>query len=183
MANVEGEAPYDGWQRLKADLVKRWNAPRKNPTFVVFFVTTLILYSGAGFWLEVFKLAFGIVSPEQSSASIRSAIATYFPAIAGGAAMQLAISEALRSVRALGQLTAWVLGSIALVLVFAANLADGVAIALGLLGSAVALVFWWLVNAHEKSFHDDQPPPVAATGGEDTGRDLLGEAALAEFQQ
>lgn len=177
-----GPTDYDGHRRLREEVIRRWRAPSKDPTYLIFFVTSLVLFSGAGFWLELLKLTFGLGSFEQSGPALRSAIATYFPAILGGTAMQLAISETLRSLRALGQFLAWVFGAIALALVFAVSLPNGWAIFLGLVGSAAALSFWWIVNADDRALRDDPPPPEAATGGEDVNAPLLGGGALSNFE-
>lgn len=176
-----GLKPYDGHRRLKDEVVRRWNAPRKDPTYGLYFITSLIIISGAGFWLEVVKMLGGLGTLEESTAALRSAIGTYFPAVLGGTAMQLAISETLRSLRALGQCLAWVFASLAILIVFAANLSDHWAILLGFAGSAAALAFWWIVNADDHTLRDDVPPE-AATGGKDPSAPLLGDGALAEFE-
>lgn len=181
-AKVE-QSLYDGNQRLRAEVVRRWTAPRRDPTYLLFFITSLVFFAGAGFWLELLKLTFGIGETDQSISALRTAIATYFPAVLGAAAMQLAISETLRSLRALGQLLAWVFVCLALVLVFAVNLADAWALFIGLLCSACALAVWWIVNADDKALRDDQPPPEAATGGVDAAAPLLGGTSLVDFER
>lgn len=174
-----GEVNHDGYRKLFEEIFRRLRSPGKNPTFAIFFVTTLICYSGSGLWLELAKYWFDIGTKYESG--IRSAVASYFPAIAGGVAMQLAISEEQRSLRALGQLVAWLLGSMSLVLVLAPSLPLWLEIVLGISGTLVALAFWWIVNADKPDLQNEVPPPVAATGGQDSQRALSGGSALANF--
>jgi hypothetical protein len=172
---------YDGWPRLAEELVDRLTTPAKHPTYFFFFLGSVCLYAGAGVWLEVIKLIFGLNHPAEAELAIRGAIATYFPAILGTAAMQLAISENLRSLRALGYVLSTIFVFLALSIVFDGNMSSAIAILLGALCSLFALLCWWIVNARDRSLKDD-PPPEVATGGDNPEAPLLGDAALSGFE-
>lgn len=171
---------YDGYGRLFAEVKRRWHAPRHHPTYMAFFIGSFLFFAAAGIWLELIKLVFGI-GDQNDWAPLRTAVATYFPAILGSVAMQLAISDTLRSLRAWGQIFTYAFLALSLILIFATNLLDGAAIFLGLVGSAAALAWWWIVNADEMALKDDFPTE-AAVGGPDLAAPLLGDDDLAGFQ-
>ncbi|MEA3051904.1 MAG: hypothetical protein QOG72_807 [Sphingomonadales bacterium] len=181
MAETADTGEYDGYARLRAEIKRRWRAPRGHPTFAIFFIASFLVFAAAGVWLEFFKLVFGW-GPEHGSASaLRTAIATYFPAILGSTILQLAISDSLRSLRALGHLVGTAFLALAFALVFSGTLLDWAAILIGLAASAASLACWWIVNADEESFRDE-PPPQVATGDPDPTAPLLGDDALNQFQ-
>lgn len=182
MAQVAaGGEEYDGYGRLWEEIKRRWKAPRGHPTFAIFFIGSFLVFAAAGVWLEFFKLWFGWGPEPGSPSALRTAIATYFPAILGSSILQLAISDSLRSLRALGHLVGTFFLVLAFALVFSATLLDSAAIFIGLLASAASLACWWIVNADESSFRDE-PLPEVATGKADPKAPLLGDDALDDFQ-
>lgn len=178
---TSGGTVYDGYGRLFDEVKRRWREPQAHPTFGLFFVGSFLIFGAVGVWLELAKLVFGI-GPEHGSASaLRTAVATYFPAVLGSSVLQLAISDSLRSLRALSQTVAPLFAVLAFILVFAGNLEDWAAIVLGVLASAASLACWWIVNADELSLRDE-PVPEVATGKADPTAPLLGADALNDFK-
>lgn len=176
-------AEYDGYARLFAEVKRRWKEPSGHPTFGLFFIGSFLMFAAVGVWLEFFKLCFGIGPEPGSAAALRTAIATYFPAVLGSSVLQLLISETLRSLRALAFIVGVLFGTLALALVFAANLENWAAIVLGLVASAAALACWRIVYADDPSLRDDpMPKPEVATGDVDPVAPLLGDDALSGFQ-
>jgi hypothetical protein len=179
-AATDGEE-YDGYARLREEITRRWRAPSGHPTFAIFFFLSFLVFAAAGVWLEFLKLCFGWGAEQGSASALRTAIATYFPAVLGSSILQLAISDSLRSLRALGMLFGTLFALVAFVLVFSMTLLDSAAIVIGLLASAASLACWWIVNADESSFRDE-PLPEVATGGPDPTAPLLGGGVLDQFQ-
>jgi hypothetical protein len=174
---------YDGYARLFAEVKRRWKEPSGHPTFGLFFVGSFLMFAAVGVWLEFFKLVFGIGSEEGSAAALRTALATYFPAVLGSSLLQLLISETLRSLRALGFIIGVLFGTLAFVLIFAANLQNWAAILLGLVASAAALACWRIVYADDPSLRDEpMPQPEVATGDVNPIAPLMGDGALSGFQ-
>lgn len=180
MTHAAHGADYDGYARLGAEIKRRWKAPRKHPTYALFFIGSFLMFGAAGVWLEASKLIFGWGAEPGSTAALRTAIATYFPAILGSAVLQLGISESPRSLRILGNVVSIAFLLLAIALIFSNTLLDWGAIVIGLLASVASLACWWIVNADEKSFLDE--PPEVATGGKDPTAPLLGDDALDQFQ-
>lgn len=176
------QGDYDGYIRLSDELKRRLAAPRKHPTYLAFFIGSFVMFAAFGVWLEVVKLALGLGEAPASTAGLRTAIATYFPAILGSVAMQLAISETLRSLRAWGQIINYAFLFLALILVIANNLLDWAAIGIGIVASVLALLWWWIVNADARELRDDEPPPEVAVGGVDPSAPLLGGDTLNQFE-
>lgn len=172
---------YDGYARLLAEVRRRWHEPSGHPTFGLFFVGSFLMFAAVGVWLEFFKLFLGTGPEPGSASSLRTAIATYFPAVLGSSLLQLLISETLRSLRALGFIVGVLFGVLAFVLISAATLGDWPAILIGLLASAAALACWRIVYADDQSLRDD-PEPQVATGKTDPVAPLMGGDALDDFE-
>lgn len=172
---------YDGYARLVTEVKRRWNGPKAHPTFMLYFIGSFLIFGAIGVWLEIAKLAFG-PSPGDGTAALRTAIATYFPAVLGSSVLQLSISESLRSLRALAHIVAPFFFALAAVLVYASRLENWQAIIIGVLASAGALACWWIVNADEHSLRDDPEPEPEAVGKPDATAPLLGDDALNQFQ-
>lgn len=171
---------YDGYARLRSEVKRRWQGPSGNPTFDLFFVGSFLLFAAAGVWLELARLVFGLGPDPWSATGLRIAIASYFPAVLGAALLQLLISETLRSLRALGFIVGVTFTALAFTLIFAKNLPNGWAIALGFVASVGALACWRIVYADDPSLRDD-PEPLDSTGGADPTAPLLGNNALDGF--
>lgn len=178
-ASTNDPVDYDGYGRLVAEVKRRWHAPRNHPTYMAYFIGSFVLFAAVGAWLELAKIL--AASGSSDWGPLRTAIATYFPAILGSVAMQLSISDAPRSLRAWGHIFAGLFLALSLFLIVAPNLRDWAAILLGLVGSAAALAFWWVVNADEAALRDDIPLE-AAVGGKNPEAPLLGQDDLDEFQ-
>ena len=139
------------------------------------------MFAAVGVWLELARLAFDLGTGPWSATALRTAIATYFPAILGAALLQLLISETLRSLRALGFIIGVLFTALTFILIFADNLPNWVAIPLGLAASIGALACWRIVYADDQSLRDD-PEPIVTTGDVDPNAPLLGSNALNGFE-
>ncbi len=179
------EPEYDGYARLTEEVKRRWKEPSKHPTFALFFVASFLIFAATGVWLEFCKLIFGFGSPTGSptgsTAALRTAIATYFPAVLGSAILQLIISDALRSLRALSMIIGPAFAVLAFMLVFWTDLPDWIAIFLGVFASIAALACWRVVYADDLTLRDD-PVPEVTTGRIDPVAPLLGDNALDDFE-
>ena len=175
---------YNGYARLAKEVKRRWQEPNGHPTFGLFFVASFLLFAAAGIWLELVRLAISLSTDSWSVTPLRTAIATYFPAILGAAVLQLQISDALRSLRALGSIVGYAFTFLALVIVFVDPLPNWLAISLGLIGSAGALACWRIVYADDPSLRDDPepPPPEVTTGRLDPLAALSGDDALGDYE-
>ncbi|ANG98809.1 hypothetical protein A8A54_19635 [Brucella pseudogrignonensis] len=176
------EKQYDGYDRLFGEVKRRWREPSGHPTFGLFFFGSFMLFAAIGVWLEFFRFLFSIGTQDISSTALRTAIATYFPAILGAAVLQLLISETLRSLRALGFIIGVLFSALAFVLIFAEPLPNWIAIILGLFASVGALACWRIVYADDQSLRDDpESDPEVATGNIDPVAPLLGGDALNDY--
>lgn len=144
-------------------------------------MVSFVLYAAIGVWFEGFKIVFEQKGDSASTDSLITAIATYSPAIMGSCLMQLSISEAPRSLKAMGFIVAPAIFLLSTLLIFNTKISDWFAILIGLLASAITLAWWWIVNADELAFRDD-PSPDAATGGIDPAAPLLGSDVLGDYQ-
>lgn len=168
---------YESWVTLWHELVKRTKSPTRHVSFVIYFLVAVVIFGGLGVWTELRSYWFFIPTDEHPSPtleSVRTAIITFFPALAGSAGMQLIWAENKdRSLRAFAFFVVTILG---LVIFFTApaSVSDQIAIAAGSAASAVALWTWWIANANQKELLDPINPD-AATGPEDLTGDLPGD--------
>lgn len=161
------------WRLLVATLKARTLRPLRHPSFVLYFVVAVLLIGASGVWLELHKLVFpGVGSP--SFAAMRTALATFFPALAGSSCMQVILAEdQQKSLRAVSILLLTVLSVMAIVIA-PASVGDVTALAIATLGSIVALWAWWFANAQQRDFQDGVDAPI---GKGDPKADLTGTLA------
>lgn len=173
------EGKFASWRRLGHELKKRSWDPVGHVSFVSYFFVAVVIFGGAGIWMELRSYLTFVATPEQpypSLASLRTAVMTFFPALAGSSCMQLIWAEDHeRSLRAFAVV---VLTTLIVVIFFIApdGVSDRAALVGGAAASFLALWSWWIANAKQKDFLD----PDAATGGKATGGDLPGN--LDEFK-
>lgn len=168
------EGKFTSWRRLGRELRKRSSDPVGHFSFVSYFFVAVVIFGGAGIWTELrayLNFVPTIDQPCPSLASLRTAVITFFPALAGSSCMQLIWAEDHeRSLRAfaVAVLTALI---VAIFFITPESVSDGAALAGGAVASILALWSWWIANAKQKDLLD----PDAATGGKATGGELPGD--------
>ncbi len=170
-------APTGGWSDFRSDLARRTRIPFAHVTFVIYFVASIVLIGGLGLWVELINYARSTGPGDLTS--VRTAVATFFPALIGSTCLQVQIGKFQKQARAVSFLSMLIFAVVGFWLIFDRGLADCTVLAVGTLCSLFSLWFWWVANADNVDLYDDEPPN-AATGGEDTGRPLGGD--LTEFQ-
>lgn len=160
------------WKRLWKTLVERTLLPWRHPTFVLYFVVAVILVGGAGPWLELYKLNFPAAEPPTSLEALRTAIITFFTALAGSSCMQVILEESDdRALRAMAICVLTMLSALAL-FIAPASVSDCTAVKLGLVGCWLALWTWWIANAKQPGLQDERSD--AAVGKRDPKAGLAG---------
>lgn len=174
---VEGK--FASWKRLGRELRKRSLDPLSHFSFVSYFFVAVVIFGGAGIWTELRAYLSFASTPDQPSpslVSLRTAVITFFPALAGSSCMQLIWAEDHeRSLRAFAVV---VLAALLLVIFFITHqgVSNSTALWGGAAASVLALWSWWIANAKQKDLLDTD----AATGGKAIGGDLPGN--LDEFK-
>jgi hypothetical protein len=150
-------------RKLGIELRKRFTMPMGQVSFWVALVMGVVLMGGWGIWIEIIKWSY---FDEDGTKGIRTAIHTYFPALAFTATMQLIMVEGDKKyLRSFG----WALGIILLIaslflLILTNKLSDGISFWGGIFFSTLAVLVWWIANGMEPMFHDT-PSIDAAVGG------------------
>lgn len=173
------EEKFASWKRLGRELRKRSWDPVGHFSFVSYFFVAVVIFGGAGIWTELRSYLYFVPTPDgpgASLASLRTAVITFFPALAGSSCMQLIWAEDHeRSLRAFAivVLTALI---VAIFFITPEGVSDCKALGVGAAASLLALWSWWIANAKQKDLLD----PDAATGGKAVDGDLSGN--LDEFR-
>lgn len=182
----EKREPSQKWalyRELRRDFRERTSKPLRHPSFIAFFLLAVVGLGALGFWLELYVLLLPsdanclvepLCVPERSSLeALRTALITYFPAVAGTSAMQLMWSGSTKHFRSAAVLLLFASLVVAL-LIFPSQVTDGWAIGWGGLMSIAALWLWWIANANQPELLDDVNPndPV---GGDDPTVELSGD--------
>lgn len=156
------------WQYLRKELIERTIQPWGSVTFVLYFFMAIVMFGALGVWIEVYQF---LTSSKPDAARIIVAMITFFSALIGTSAAQLAYD-------AFDEPNKIMLAFALIVLVFF----SGFAVLLSRLGSTNAVFVlnficsicavwvWWIANAKTKTFAYG---PDTATGGDPT-RELDG---------
>ena len=167
------ERNFASWVKLGRELRKRTVEPVHHVSFVIYFVVAVIVFGGAGIWSELRTYLYCVATPDLSCptlASLRIAVITFFPALAGSSCMQLIWAEDHeRSLRAFAFFVITILVAI-LLFVVPESISDKSALVAAGLASVVALWTWWIANAKQRDFLDID----ASTGKKDTSGELPG---------
>lgn len=155
------------WIELGRELKKRTLEPFSHASFVIYFIVAVVAIGGVGFWLELYAyLLHDTPPPEQtdSLAALRTAVITFFPALAGSACLQLVWAEShQKSLRAFGILFLCLMTVVALA-ISPSVVGNRWALILGSISSIASLWTWWIANAKQQDLLDIDPE--APLGGD-----------------
>ncbi|WP_139791112.1 hypothetical protein [Chromobacterium violaceum] len=155
------------------ELKRRFYTPIGQMTFWTFFLVAVIGIGALGLWVECYK-----AWPfwENKTDGILTAIYTYFPAIAGGSALQMLMDnrkETQQHMRSFCVLSGAVI--FLLTLPFMSGVSPIWGFIWGLFGIIASLLLWWVANGVNPSFLDIDPsdslganpstPPAGDAGG------------------
>lgn len=180
--SADGGGPVaKGLYREIADEFKeRTTRPAKHPSFVLFFMCAVLGLGALGIWLELFSYIYPESGeyPSRETDALRTAILTFFPAVAGTAAMQLMWAESTKHFRsvAFAILAAFLVVAL---LISPARITNASALVAGVTASVVSLWVWWIANAKQADLLDSINTS-APIGGDNVEVKLAG--SLDEFQ-
>ena len=158
----------DSWTALFRDLEHRFRAPVRSVTFFEHLFLAVVLGGGLGIWYEmVFK---GCIKDEWCMKSITAALFTYFPAIVATALIDWT-HENQPYRRSFGLIAA---GGFALIFILAVTTSPLFQLFWAVIGTILAVLFWWLANGEKNCFRDINPeaatpPPTGDLPGGTNG--------------
>lgn len=166
------------WSLLRTELRVRTMKPLAHASFVLYFAGAVLLIGAGGIWLEIYSLLLlpNAVDPSASPASgLRTAVITFFPALAGSSCMQLVLAEDQQKyLKTFALVLMVVIGILAIGLTPAA-IGTGTAIFVGAIASVVALWTWWIANAKQLDLLDgDLDAPLGKNPDAEPSGDLNG---------
>ena len=143
------------WKALLGELKRRTLEPLGHPSFVIYFVVAVVIIGGIGLWLELYKyIFFATSSGEKDPVSpLRTAVITFFPALAGTACLQIVWAEHQKAIRSFGILFLCLMTVTALAISPSA-IGNHAALIIGGFSSVAALWTWWVANANQKELLD-----------------------------
>lgn len=149
----------------------RFLAPVGQVSFWVALIVGVILLGALGIWVELIKHSQSAVHDDQLT-NVRTAIHTFFPALAFTSTMQLILTDSAKYVKSAGYAVGVLLLLMAAGLLFAdTRISPGASILLGALASLVSVLIWWVANGYEPMFDDGVPPDASVGGNPDTPLD------------
>jgi hypothetical protein len=141
---------------LVRDLRRRFWSPVRSVTFYAHLFVTVIFGGGLGIWYELYRCYH---HDQWSKIPISAALFTYFPAVVAAAVVEL-IHEGQPYLRSFGYtMAALFLGIFA----FAVTTSPSPQLFWAIIGSVLAVFFWWVTNGEKECFRDINPS--AATPG------------------
>ena len=155
--------PKNSFKPLYAEIKHRLCNPIGQVSFWVAFWVGLVGLGGMGIWVEWYR-----ASPAGASLeNLRTALHTFYPAIAFTACLQLILGEKDKK-----YVQSAAAGAAVLILLVSAFLTASDAkisqlwsIGVGVVVSVIAVLLWWIANGLEPIFQDGIPAD-AATGGD-----------------
>jgi len=167
------EKKTGSWSAVGRELSKRTCDPLSHFSFVAYFLIAVVVLGGMGVWLELYSHLFlEHTTPEntRSLASVRTALITFFPALAGSACMQLIWAENnQKSLRAFAA-AVLVLLTMGALMIAPTAVRHEVALGVGAFFSLIALWTWVIANAKQQDLLD----PDAPLGKKDLNAELAG---------
>lgn len=137
---------------LRAELRRRLLTPIGQVSFLTYFIVAIIGFGALGIWVEVGR---AMQAKQFEPDGLLTAIHTYFPAIAAGAALQMqmdARKEHLQYLRSFCVLSGFG------VLLFAIPFMNGSkTFVWGAIGIGASLLLWWVANGVNPNFLDIDP--------------------------
>lgn len=162
------------WSALGKELRKRTVDPISHFSFVAYFLLAVFAVGGTGVWLELYSYLFLLPKDSINDSSLvplRTAVITFFPALAGAASLQLIWAEDNQKfLRAFAVLILFFLTIVALAIAPTAALSHSTALIIGVVSSVIALWTWWIANAKQQDLLD----PDAPLGKKDPEAELAG---------
>lgn len=165
---------------LWKEVVERTKKPKGHPSFVIFFVIAVLGFGALGIWIELYGYIYPDLMPwpPQPTDALRTAVLTFFPAVAGTAAMQLVWAESSKHFRSAAFLVL-VVFLVAALLVSPSRITNESALIVGVIASLLSLWVWWIANSTQADLLD-VVDPEDAVGGQNPEVPLPG--SLNEFQ-
>ena len=145
---------------LGAYIRSQVRSPIPHFSFWVYLVIAVLGAGALGFWVELIRFFRGT----SNTASVLTAVYTFFPALAAGAALQMSLDE--REKKYVISF-AYLAGTVVLLITLPWALSMGGqnwSIGLGILGTSLATLLWWIANGGNPSFQDFVPS--ASVGGD-----------------
>lgn len=166
MIELFGKSRIGTWSGLFKELLKRSYEPLNHPSFVIYFIVSVVIAGGAGVWLELCSYIIADMELKSPSLSaLKTALITFFPAVAGSACLQIIWAEDdHRALRAFATLVLFVLAILALLTGLISVIPIKCALFVGGGASLLSLWIWWIANANQEGLRD-KVPTDAPTGG------------------
>ncbi|MGQ3055812.1 MAG: hypothetical protein ACT6T0_01290 [Nevskia sp.] len=164
---------------LGSELKRRTKQPAEHPTFLIYFVLSVVTLGGAGIWFEVYSFFYAAKNPNLEP--LRTALTTFFPAIAGSTTLQLILAENNRSLKAFAILCLFLVAGAALITAPKSAAVDVFAMIVGIGTSLFACWIWWITNADTPEFKDVINPDAALGGDRATVQQVTLSGDLSGF--
>ena len=140
----------------------------------MYFLIAVVVIGAGGVWLELYSflvLAETVNSSSPSVSGLRTAVITFFPALAGSSCMQLVWAEDKnKSLRSFA-VSALVVMSILAIGISPSAIGSKTAFFVGSFASLLALWTWWIANAKQPDLLDGN---LDAPLGKDLRSELSG---------
>jgi len=158
---IDQNDPWLQYKLLGNELRNRTLGPLRHVQFVVYFLIAMVLVGPISVWIEVFRIYIldsasavptGATQTAMSTATaasiapLRTALLTFFPAVAATAALQLVLADQSSQIRAIAMLC--FVGILTLAVFMVPNqISDTRAMMVGALATLIAYWLSWIANA------------------------------------
>lgn len=165
---------------LVTELQRRSREGFKHAPFKMAFWIGVLLCGGLGVWFELYRLVKHLILTSgamdaEGLLPLRTAVATFFPAIIGATSLQMALEERVKSVRGVAVCAPIVL-FLLLTVISDRDLPNGFGLVLGVIASSISVWIWCAANGLSATYRDSIDAPV---GDKELDDHMPGEDDLA----
>lgn len=142
-----------GFAYLKRELATRISAPAGEVTFWLYLFSGVLVLGGFGVWYEFFPYVLSLNG--SSAAGVYSALLTFFPALAGPAALQMVFTDVEKPLKAFA--IAYCVLFLGLFTLLTLGKPEKTWLSFLVVGIAclTAIFMWWITNGHDPAFRDN----------------------------
>lgn len=166
------------WSAFARLLWQRTSLPIHHPSYVIFFFVAILIIGPAGVWIEIYNY---YTSPITNLSALKSSFMSFIPAFVTATCLQSIWAEGKSKAFRSFCILILVICTLCLLLSTSGALSKVSTLVYASISTTAALWMWWIVNANQVDYlDDDEDVSLNPTGSDDMSMELQGD--LSQYQ-